>query len=304
MIDYQPKIIVLILSYNGKHLLEECINSYLKNNYSNYEIAVIDNGSTDKTKEWVESKWVNVKVFRTEKNLGYSGGLNFGMDYAFKEKNADYVLITNNDVKADENVISELVKVAETNEMIGFVTGKVYYYDCPTVLQTVGYFEDPVKWIGGHLGNREEDNGQYDNTEERPFSDDIFMLVKKNVYKNVGGYDIEFKFQWEQFDWQVRAKKAGFKIYFTPEAKIWHKESMTIGKSSSFKTYFDVRNSLVIFFKHKSRPDIKKYHGQYLKNTVIIPFLKNFLKLKWNFSFAIAKGYLSAFLYGKKNKKI
>lgn len=304
MIISQPKTIVLILSYNGKYLLEECINSYLKNNYTNFEVVVIDNGSTDKTREWVEGKWDNVKVLRTEKNLGYSGGLNFGMDYAFKEKNADYVLITNNDVKADENVISELVKVAETNEMIGFVTGKVYYYDSPNVLQTVGYYEDTVKWIGGHLGNKEKDNGQYDNIEERPFSDDIFMLVKKNVYKNVGGYDIEFKFQWEQFDWQVRAKKAGFKIYYTPEAKIWHKESMTIGKSSSFKTYFDVRNSLVIFFKHKSRPDIKKFHRQYLKNTVIIPFLKNFLKLKWNFSFAIAKGYLSAFLYGKKNKKI
>src|SRR5690606_19362833 len=137
--------------------------------YLNFEVAVVDNGSTDKTREWVESKWDNVKVLRTEKNLGYSGGLNFGMDYAFKGKNADYALITNNDVKADENVISELVKVAETNEMIGFVTGKVYYYDSPDVLQTVGYYEDPVKWIGGHLGNREKDNGQFDIIEERPY---------------------------------------------------------------------------------------------------------------------------------------
>jgi len=300
----QPKVVVLILSYNGKHLLEESISSYLKNDYDNFEIVVIDNGSTDKTGEWVESKWDYVKVLRTERNLGYSGGLNFGMENAFNEKNADYALITNNDVKADENVISELIRVAETDEMIGFVTGKVYYYDRPDVLQTVGYYEDTVRWIGGHLGNKERDKGQYDKIEERSYSDDVFMLIKKNVHEKVGGYDIEFKFQWEQFDWQVRAKNAGFKIYYTPRAKIWHKESMTIGKTTPFKTYYDIRNSYVIFLKHRSAEDIKKFHKDYFKNSVIIPFFKNMVKLRWNISLAILRGYLSAFIYGKKNKKI
>ena len=67
-----PKVIVLILSYNGKHLLEDSISSYLKNNYPNFEVVVIDNGSTDGTKEWVEKKFPQVKVLRTKKNLKYS----------------------------------------------------------------------------------------------------------------------------------------------------------------------------------------------------------------------------------------
>ncbi|MFW6224676.1 MAG: glycosyltransferase family 2 protein, partial [Bacteroidota bacterium] len=83
----QPSIIGLILSYNGKHLLEEAIPSYLDNDYSNFEVVVIDNGSTDGTKEWVNKNYPEVEVLRTEKNLGYAGGFNFGMEAAFNQRN-------------------------------------------------------------------------------------------------------------------------------------------------------------------------------------------------------------------------
>lgn len=297
------KVIVLILSYNGKHLLDESISSYLNNNYGNFKVTVVDNGSTDNTREWVESKWDNVKVIRTDKNLGYSGGLNLGMEYAFCETKADYVLITNNDVKADENVITELVKVAETDEMIGFVTGKVYYYDNQQIFQTLGYYEDKVNWAGGHIGQNEKDSGQYDENIERFLTDDVFILIKKSLYQKIGGYDTNFQFQCEQADWQLRAKKEGFKIYFAHKAKIWHKDSMTIGKSSPFKTYYDVRNTFVLRLKHKDGEFLKKYFKWYLKNTILIPLFKYTVKLKFNFTFSIIRGFTSALMWGYKNKK-
>lgn len=297
------KIIVLILSYNGKHLLNESISSYLANDYPNFEVVVIDNGSTDGTKEWVEQNFPFVVVLRTEKNLGYSGGFNLGLDYAFNKKGADYVLITNNDVKADSKVISELVKVAETDDMIGFVTGKVYFYDKPNVLQTVGYIEDEIKWIAGHKGNNELDKGQYDEICELPFSDDIFILVKKKLYEIIGGYDVEFLFQGEQMDWQVRAKESGFKIYFTPHAKIWHKESMTIGKSSPFKIYYDTRNTLILKFKYKDDIFLRKYFKYYFKTFFLKPLIKNFLKLKFKYCFATLSGFISAMNWGIRNKR-
>jgi len=298
------KVIVLILSFNGKDLLDDSVSSYLANDYPNFEVVVIDNGSTDGTKKYVESKWPEVKIIRTEKNLGYSGGFNFGLKYAFDDQNADYVLITNNDVKADLKVISELVKMAEKDEKIGFVTGKVYYYDNPNILQTIGYYEDSVKWIGGHIGAKEEDKGQYDRIEERFFTDDIFMLVTKPVYIETNGYDEEFQFQAEQFDWQIRSKKEGFKIFYTPFAKIWHKESMTIGKSSPFKTYYDVRNTFVVRLLHRDKTFLKKYYPWYFKNVIFKPLLKNIMKLKWNYAYKILHGYLSAVLWGIKHKRI
>lgn len=298
------KVVVLILSYNGKNLLDECINSYIINTYPNFEIVLIDNGSTDNTKDWVENNYPEVFVLRTEKNLGYSGGFNYGMAYAFNQKNADYVLITNNDVKADKNVISELIKVAKTDKSIGFVTGKVYFYDEPDLLQSVGYYADELRWIGGHLGNKQKDIGQFDQVEERVFSDDIFMLVKKELYENTKGYDTNFQFQSEQFDWQIRAKKKGYKIFYTPYAKIWHKDSITIGKISSFKIYYDVRNSLVVRLKHRDKKYLDAYFKWYLKNMVCIPFIKNLAKGRLKISASIISGFFSALIWGINNKKI
>ncbi|MCK7493641.1 MAG: glycosyltransferase [Comamonadaceae bacterium] len=76
-----------------------------------------------------------LKVHRTEKNLKYSGGFNFGLKYAFDENNADYVLITNNDVKADKHVISACIETALSDDKIAFVTGGVYYFDEPDVFR-------------------------------------------------------------------------------------------------------------------------------------------------------------------------
>ena len=103
-----PYVIVLILSYNGKPLLEEAISSYLANDYANFEVAVIDNGSTDGTDQYLQIHWPGVQVVHSPKNLGYSGGANLGLRYAFEQKKADYALFTNNDVRADSNIIKAL----------------------------------------------------------------------------------------------------------------------------------------------------------------------------------------------------
>ena len=301
--DY-PKVTVQILSYNGKHLLEDSILSYLANDYPNFDVVVIDNGSTDGTVEYVNKNFPKVKVIRIEKNRGYSGGFNFGLDYAFNQNDADYVLITNNDVKADSRVITELVKVAETENEIGFVTGKVYYYDKPDTLQTVGKKEDPVRWKGGHIGNKEIDNGQYEKICERFFADDIFTLVSKNLYKETGGYDTTFQFQSEEYDWQARGKALGYKIMYTPYAKIWHKESMTIGKSSPFKAYYDARNPMLVILKHKSPEFFRRYFWLHFRKDIFKASLKILIKnLEIKKCFKICAGFFSGISWGIKNKK-
>jgi GT2 family glycosyltransferase len=299
-----PKVIVLILSYNGKHLLDDSISSYLKNDYSNYDVCVIDNGSNDNTKEYVNEKFSEVHLLRLEKNQMYSGGFNAGLDYAFKKQNADYVLITNNDVIADEKVISELVKTAETKSEIGFVTGKVYYYDKPNTLQTVGKKEHPLLWNGGHIGNGETDNGQYDDVTERYFTDDIYMLVKKTLYDEVGGYDTLFQFQSEEFDWQARAKESGFKIYYTPFAKIWHKDSMTIGKVSAFKAYYDARNPMLVILKHKPVDFFRKYFWWQFRIGTVRTSLIYLKQFKIGISLKTWQGFFSGLIWGIKNKKL
>jgi GT2 family glycosyltransferase len=297
------KVIVLILSFNGKHLLDDCISSYLSNDYENFRIVVIDNGSVDNTCEYINTKWPNISVLRTEKNLGYSGGFNFGMNYAFNIIKANYVLITNNDVKVDLKVITELVKTAESDEMIGFVTGKVYYYNDPNTLQTVGKYEDPIRWNGEHIGKGEIDIGQYDAVSERIFIDDIFTLVRRKLYLDTGGYDTTFLFQAEEYDWQARAKKLGYKIYYTPYAKIWHKVSMTIGKKSAFKAFYDARNPLLVILIHKSPAFFREYFWRYLKRDVFLYSLISLKHFNLKIIFAIWRGFFSALVWGFKNSQ-
>lgn len=298
-----PKIIVLILSYNGRHLLKEAISSYLNNDYPNFEVAVIDNGSIDGTEEFIGKNFCGVKVLRTEKNLGYSGGFNLGLDYAFCRENADYVLITNNDVKADGNVISELVKVALKDKRIGFVTGKVYYYNQPNVLQTVGKYLDPIRWNGDHIGHGEVDKGQYEEVCERHFIDDIFALVSKRLYKKTGGYNTMFFLQGEEYDWQARARKLGFRVFYTPYAKIWHKDSMTIGKDSAEKAYYDSRNPMLVILLHKPPQFFRRYFWHHLLRDVIKGSLLSLKQVKISAFLAKWHGFLSGVGWAIKNKK-
>jgi GT2 family glycosyltransferase len=300
----EPRVIVLILSYNGRHLLDDSISSYLKNDYGNFSVCVVDNGSTDWTEQFVSDNYPEVYTLRLEKNLGYSGGLNEGLKYAFGEKGADYALITNNDVKADGKVISSLVATGESKSEIGFVTGKVYYYDNPDILQTVGKKEDLILWNGGHIGNREKDTGQYEEICERFFADDVFTLVKKSLYEKVGGYDTLFQFQCEEFDWQARAKAAGFKIYYTPYAKIWHKDSMTIGKVSAFKAYYDARNPMLVILKHKPADFFRKFFWRHFKNGIVRASLIYIKQMKISISLRIWQGFFSALFWGIMNGKI
>ena len=297
-----PKVMVLILSYNGKPLLEDSVSTYLSNDYPNFEVVVIDNGSSDGTQEYVEEKFPDAKLIRLEQNRGYSGGFNFGLDYAFVQQKADYVLITNNDVKVDRNIISALVEVAEQDQKIGFVTGKAYYYDKPDTLQSVGKYEDPIRWNGEHIGLREVDRGQYDQVSERFFIDDIFMLVSRPLYEEVGGYDTTYFFQAEEYDWQARGKAAGYKIMYTPHAKLWHKESMTIGKQSAFKAYYDARNPMLVILNHKSPDFFRKYFWNQFAKTVK-GFLVSVKQRRFDVAVRKISGLFSALSWGFRRKK-
>ncbi len=300
----KPKVSVLILSYNGKHLLDESITSYLRNTYDNFDINVIDNGSKDGTEDYVSQRYPTVNVIRLEKNRGYSGGFNAGLEYAFVKNKSDYVLITNNDVEADENVISELISTATKDARNGFTTGKVLYYENREVIQTVGMSYDPVRINGGHIGYGERDEGQYDEETERYLSDDVFMLISRELYEKAGGYDEEFVLQAEQFEWQWRAKQMGFRIMYTPKAKIWHKDSMTIGKSSALKLYYDARNPMIVLLKYLDAEAFKKYFWLHLRKDIIyssLVYLKNSdIEIFRN----IWAGFFSSLKWGLDNRKL
>jgi GT2 family glycosyltransferase len=259
-VSANPKVFVVTLNWNGKKWLGDCLSSILAMDYPNFEVVVVDNGSTDGSVEFVHEQFPQIHVVELGSNLGYARGFNAGLEYAAKS-GAEYFLIMNNDTVIDRGALSALVETASKYDRAGFVTGKVYLYDHPSMLQSVGKEEDPIVWSGNLIGFMEEDKGQYDEVAERIFIDDVFTLVSRSLYDEVGGYDPQYYLQAEEFDWQVRARKKGWKFYYTPYAKVWHRVSMSMGGiGNSVGRYFDTRSCMVVMARHAKFFKFTKYY--------------------------------------------
>jgi GT2 family glycosyltransferase len=255
-----PRVFVITLNWNGKHWLGDCLSSVMSMDYPNYEVVMVDNGSTDGSVEFVHDRFREVQIVETGGNLGYARGFNAGLEHAAAQ-GAEYFLIMNNDTVIDQGALPALVDTAQGHERAGFVTGKIYFHEYPDTFQTVGKREDPIAWNGSHIGWGERDVGQYNCEEERIFLDDVMTLVDRRLYDEIGGYDPQFFLQCEEFDWQARAKKKGWRFYYTPKAKLWHRVSMSMGGAGSpIGRYFDLRSHIVVLAQHVSTPRLLRYH--------------------------------------------
>ncbi len=255
-----PKVWAITLNWNGKEDTLACLASLQDLDYPNYEIVVVDNGSSDGSVAAIREAFPDVSIVENVDNLGYADGFNAGLQFAY-DHGGDYFLILNNDTVVDPRALTELVGVAEQDETIGFVSGKVYWYDKPGTLQTAGRYNDPMILAGGHVGGNEKDRGQYENVEDYDFVDDVYLLVRRAVYERVGGYDPNFFLYFEETDWCARVRRAGFRIVYAPKAKIWHKGNIG-GASTTLspeRHYFLTRNQVIFVARNASRAHLRRY---------------------------------------------
>ncbi len=245
----KPLVYIIVLTWNGKEDTIECLNSLKKVIYDNFKLLVVDNASSDGTKEEVQKQFSDVEYILNATNLRFAGGNNVGIEYALS-KNADYTLLLNNDTTVDPNFLAELVTTAESDNQIGIVGPKMYYYNEP---HRIWYAGGKIEWWKGwisHIGVREIDNGQYDQTKGTDFVSGCCILVKREVVEKVGMLDTAYYIYGEDVDWCARASRAGFQIIFEPTAKIWHKLSVSTGGHLS---WFKNKNKLKSQLKLMSR---------------------------------------------------
>lgn len=245
----QPKVTIITLSWNRKVHTLEWLESVSRLDYSNYDVIVVDNGSSDGSPEAIRKRFPHVSIIENGENLGYAGGFNVGMEHAFRN-GAEYVLVMNNDAVIDPDALDALVDTAEGDRAIGFVSGKVLQYFRPDEIQSVGMTPHRLLLYGGLLGYGEIDRGQYDETADREITDDVFLLVRKSVFDKMGGYDDDLSFYGpENVDWCLRVREAGLRIVYTPKAKVWHKGRVGVGWMPLY-IYYQVRNDFVLIAKH------------------------------------------------------
>lgn len=245
-IPLDPRIAIIILNWNGRSDTLECLESLSHLSYSNYEVCVVDNASTDGSEAAIQKLFPNVNVILNEQNLGFAGGNNVGIKLALEE-GAEYILLLNNDTFVDPDVVSALMKIAKSDVCIGIVGPKIYYNDKPQTIWFAGGTFSCRQPSSFHIGKDELDVGQYDAPIECDYVTGCAMFIKAAVFKRIGIFDERYFLYYEETDFCLRAKDEGFKIMTAPAAKVWHKiSSSTGGKYSPLGIYYTTRNRFLI----------------------------------------------------------
>ena len=196
-----------------------------------------------KEKEWdMLLPHQKLSILRIEKNRGFTGGNNIGIEYILKEKETDYILLLSNDTVVDREFLGELVRVAESDEKIGIVGPTVYCYSDQNRIQSAGVKLCWNKGQGNRLRSNEIDDGQFNEIVEVDYVSGCALLAKSGSFEKIGYLNPEYFAYVEEADWCIRAKKAGYGVLYVPKAKIWHKEQSTTRKTSGFVEYYYTRN--------------------------------------------------------------
>lgn len=256
-----PKVFVVILNFNGKNIILDCLTSVFKSDYPNFEIIVVDNNSTDESFEKAKLNFSRSHFIKNDENVGFSKGNNIGIRYAL-EKFAEYVFVLNNDTILEKTTISSLVKTAEKKPLAGIIS--------PLILNPNN---EGVWFAGGKIQWRKMKTIHLTKKiSDIPYSSEYLsgcaMLIKKDVFKKVGLFDERFFLYYEDADFSLRSKKAGFDLLIDPTITIQHLEQSS---SNDSKNYWLVLSGL-LFFQIHSNAFWKMWHFFYL----LLRKIKNF----------------------------
>jgi len=245
-----PLISVVIPNWNGKHFLAECIDSLNEQTFRDFEIILVDNGSTDGSAEFAEERYGNfIRIIRNKKNLGFTGGNNVGIEAA----RGEYIVLLNNDTWAHPNWLDELVKATHLGPPVGMWASKVYSYYKRSQIEAVG---ELIYWDGlsRSRGQYEQERGQYEEMEEIFFPPGCGGMYRKVVFEEIGLFDEDFFAYADDAEIGIRARLAGWKCVYVPKAILYHKNSGSTGQYSAFKAFYVERNRFWITLKYFPLP--------------------------------------------------
>lgn len=236
-----PKVFAIILNYNSKETIKECVASVFKSDYPKLEIVIVDNDSRDGSFEAAKNFFPKGYFIKNEKNLGFAAGVNMGIRFAL-EKFTEYVFLLNPDATVEKNTISQLVAAAAQNEKAGISSPVVYNSGKGGVWFSGG----KINWftMGAEHNQSEPKNKSYFTG----YVSGCAMLIKREVFKKIGLFDENLFLYYEDADFCVRARKAGFECLVAPEAKTYHWEKSETRKNE--KIYWLVLSGLIFFRKN------------------------------------------------------
>jgi hypothetical protein len=253
-----PLISVIVLNYNGKNFLNECLKSVLNGNYPNFEVVLVDNASSDDSIELAKEKFENNRVLNIVKNacnLGFAAGNNVGISYG----KGEYVLFLNNDTVVEPNWLIELVSVMESDAKIGAAQSKLLSLADKRTIDSAGDFVDYYGLAIRRGSWGEEDKGQYDRIEEIFSARGAALIVRSKILAEIGAFDADFFLSYEDIDLCWRIRLNGYKIVFVPKSRVYHIGGATT-ISSSVNVFHTEKNRLSTLLKNMPLKYLVKYN--------------------------------------------
>ena len=235
------KVSVITVNYNGLKDTCSLIDTIPIEDYS-IEVIVVDNASENNEADILESRYLNIKVIRSSTNLGFAGGNNLGI----KAAKGRYLYLVNNDTEFKTFDIQPLIERMESSDDIGIVCPKIRFFWQPQPIQFAGYTPlSKITMRNKCIGFGEQDKGQYNTAHPTPYAHGAAMLIKREAIEKVGMMPEDYFLYYEELDWSMMFRRAGYEIWYEPASEIFHKESSTTGQNSPLRTYYITRNRLL-----------------------------------------------------------
>jgi GT2 family glycosyltransferase len=279
-----PFVSIITLNYNQTEATCAFLESTRHLEYPAYEILVCDMASaSDPTERILHGNYPHTRVLKSKKNLGFAGGNNWGM----RQAKGDYLFIVNNDTEVTPDLLQKLIEPFDHDPQIGVTCPKIKYYSNRNLIQYAGF--NPMNVYTGRttsIGLMEEDRGQYDVSRTTSAAHGCAMMVKREILDRVGMFAEKFFLYYEEWDWSARITRANYKIWYTADAEIYHKESLTVGKSNPIKVYYHTRNRILYMRRNSNVFQFAIFTIVFTffvvpKTMIVYFFKKEFLQLRY-----------------------
>ncbi len=297
----KPHICIIILNWNGFEVTRKCLLSLQKVNYRNYTIILVDNGSVDNSIDKLSEEFNKIDYLGLEKNYGFTGGNNKGIEYATEKYNPDYLLLLNNDTEVAPDFLSKLIAPFFNDKSVYATVPKIYFYDRKNIIWYAG---GKVRKLTGNVkefGKNKQDSDATSIQRKVGFMNGCAALISKQAIKEIGLFDDRFFAYSEDADYSIRIVKSGHTIVYVPDSIVYHKVSQTFKSNSNnwFKNYLATRNIVLLQRKHLPR---------YLYPIFVLWFFFRWVlyisvKLVINFQFRLIPSIIRGYYDGLTNKQ-
>lgn len=330
--ELNEKVYIIILNWNGWKDTIECIESLQKSNYRKFCIVIVDNDSSDNSiyyiKEWANNNDRDLKIkeynysksklckfynenldlvlIKSDKNLGFAGGNNIGIEYALSQRDSDYIWVLNNDVIVEENCIFELVKYSNHHKDKGVIGSTIIEYYDPTKIQYAGGASfnlltctSNMRYAG--IDIKDLDRKHTMESKDIDYVGGCSMFFRHEVLSKIGKLSEDYFLYFEEIDYSMKLKESNYKIGWCKDSHIYHKCGSSIGS----KNIISRKSTISEYYSNLSAMRfIKKHYNLLLPivmiNRFILKSIKNLLNREFYLFNPLIKSYKD-FIFNKSN---